>query len=933
MTTEELKELAATLNAGNHAGTVEDPIPQQLLYTKTAEDGTKKVYTVAAGIAVSGGTGSASPATDTVMGIVKLTDDASVDAPAATGHTALTPNGAKVAIETAKSEITQGITDTVNGAIDDALADGGKLDDAIEDAIQDKIDSGEIGQGGDGSSSLVLKPGLIAPLEGAQNVSVMVQLQASEYKCLLENEPRKHREFVISTVSEPVSEVFKKELNADSASVDTQLNPQTQYKWRCRDVTVNNLRSAWTSWTTFTTGNAISVDTPTVEVQGGTTDVLETPTFTASAFAITPDQGDTASQHQSTTWRLLSVDDSSTQVWISENDTTNKTSLTLPQDVLQEGKTYIMQVIYHSLSYGSSAAGSVQFSCATSFKYVNTPTITVSGAPSDIKETPTLTASVFSGVAVTHKSTDWQVLKADDSSVVWKSLNDTTNLTTIKVPKGNLQTSTGYIFKVRFNANEGVSSPYAEVTYTTASQFLRYNYIGIPGTSTFGVGLAEPKDYEAVQLEPAANYDNPEDFQYGLYVRGDFNYVSQKDGVAMKWIPKFYVAPLQANGRNLNSGELQAYLPYVEVNIGQMQEAQRRSPHNALVVAPADKFTSESDANSHGFYLMRGFIDGGKEQDGFFIANTLSQFDVYAMGSISVTNMLYCGAPTKDFAVTSGGLLRANRSDTYSVSEHIGNSGGIFNLTEGANAKGNFVSRLEGTPYQCCSVFAWAVIAVLSLIQGQYATDAEQCAWYDASLAKNYPKGINSANKDADDATVISETVNGSQGDVFVTDGYEKTTHNGSITGITNVNGWLLQLVIGSWNDGSYLMKRSASIYDVTYDDVDSKTASFYEAHNVSNVSAQWGGDKSSFPDLAGADKDLFGVFAFGGNDSNDSNEFGRDFHYRYSGSSAVGVGGGCSNGSGAGVFCRHSRIGDADWTSSGDRCGFRAMAYPRAST
>ena len=309
MTTEELKELAATLNAGEHAGTVEDPIPQKLLYTRTAEDGTKKVYTPAGTIIIGGGSGgSASPATDTVMGIVKLTDDASVDAPAATGHTALTPNGAKVAIETAKSEITQGITDTVNGAIDDALADGGKLDDAIEDAIQDKIDSGEIGGGGDGSSSVVLKPGLIAPLEGAQNVSVMVQLQASEYKCLLGSiEPRKHREFVISTVSEPVSEVFKKELNADSASVDTQLNPQTQYKWRCRDVTVNNLRSAWTSWATFTTGNAIQVDTPTVEVQGGTTDVLETPTFTASAFAITPDQGDTASQHQSTTWRLLRI--------------------------------------------------------------------------------------------------------------------------------------------------------------------------------------------------------------------------------------------------------------------------------------------------------------------------------------------------------------------------------------------------------------------------------------------------------------------------------------------------------------------------------------------------------------------------------------------------------------------------------------------------
>ena len=71
MTSEELRELAASVRAGNHAGTVDDPIPQQLLYTKTDEDGTKKVYTVAAGIAVSGGTGSASPATDTVMGIVK----------------------------------------------------------------------------------------------------------------------------------------------------------------------------------------------------------------------------------------------------------------------------------------------------------------------------------------------------------------------------------------------------------------------------------------------------------------------------------------------------------------------------------------------------------------------------------------------------------------------------------------------------------------------------------------------------------------------------------------------------------------------------------------------------------------------------------------------------------------------------------------------
>ena len=527
MTTEELKELAATLNAGEHAGTVEDPIPQKLLYTRTAEDGTKKVYTPAGTIIIGGGSGgSASPATDTVMGIVKLTDDANLDAPAATGHTAITPNGVKTIVDTSLKEMSEivkqaiadgSIDEALGTAIEDAIASGalddviqgalsgdaikdaiqdaidsGKLDEAlggaiqdavdsgvmdgiIQDAIQDAIESGEITGGGEGgSSSIVLKPGLIAPLEGAQNVSVMVQLQASDYKCLLPDEPRKEREFVIATVSEPSNNVFVKRVNANTVSVDTQLNPQTQYKWRCRDVTVNNLRSAWTSWATFTTGNAIQVDTPTVEVQGGTTDVLETPTFTASAFAITPDQGDTASQHQSTTWRLLSVDDSNAQVWISENDTTNKTTLTLPQDVLQEGKNYIMQVIYNSVTYGSSSAGSVQFTTALKFTHIAAPTLTCSDGTTNVMETPTIVGSAFTvepSGSDTHTWTTWNVLQNGTNSV-YKLDQSPSALTTLNIPGGVLKVSQSYTVTCVYNGATYGESDAGQITFTTANTFV-----------------------------------------------------------------------------------------------------------------------------------------------------------------------------------------------------------------------------------------------------------------------------------------------------------------------------------------------------------------------------------------------------------------------------------------------------------------------------
>ena len=984
MTSEELRELAATLNAGNHAGTVDDPIPQQLLYTKTSEDGTKKVYTVAAGIAVGGSGAPASDATDTVKGINKLSDAIDSDLDAATGVTAATPKAVKLALAEAKR-----YTDE-NG-------------------------------GGGGTLGYVLTPTITTPAHDATNVSTLPTIAATAYRNVFEDDARQHRVFQVASDSGFGTLLVNQNVNADSYAVTTQLTPSTQLYCRVRDVAVSGLQSEWSHTVAFTTAAGVVANTPVVTLHGyadSPTDILSGLRITTSEYSVS---GGAPDAHRATSWVIATKDGGRANVWQSLEDTTNKTSITVPDGTLQKGTAYTLSVTfhgttsfdsspavvefttsadfgtvnaptltveggpntvyetptltggafsntrdpdthdmtdwrimdatgvsevwsslndgtnknsikvpsgrlanstaykarvrYHGAKYGWSAYTTVDFTTVAQYNVVNTPTITVQGAPSDVKETPVLTGTAFGGTNVTHKSTDWKILKADDNTEVWKSEGDTTNLTTIKVPKGVLQVSTAYIFQVRYNANESVSSAWAQTTATCAAEFIRYNYIGVPGTSTFGVGLTTEANYNAVQLTPADNCLVETNFQYGLYTHGPFGGGAYDSyGVAMKWIPKFYIAMLQKNQGtvNLSDSELDALLPYVEVTKEQMKEAQRRSPHNAMVIAPSSMFTNEADANSHGFYLMRGFIDGGQEQDGFFIANTLTMVYSYAGSS-----WLSLGSNSQRY---SRKLLRANTDLT---------DGSWPNTSKATDAKGNFISTLEGEPWQCCSIFAWAVISVLSLIQGQYATDTAQCAWYDASLTTNYPKGINSATKDTNDSSVTSDTVDASQGSVFVTQGYEKTTHNGSITGITNINGWLWQFVIGSWGDGSKLLKHSASIYDVTYDNVDSSSAPFYETHNVSNVSSQWGGTKSSFPDLAGADKDLFGVYAFGGNTIQNSNEFGKDYHYRYSGHSAVVVGGGYGGGSGAGVVYR----GASDWTYADTRNGFRAMAYPRVNS
>lgn len=1012
-----------------HAGTLEDPIPQKLIFKKRNSTGAMKIYTLGmGGTTGSAGDVSVSKATDTVVGIVKLTDDATLDAPAATGYTALTPNGAKVAIETAKGEITDGIKDTV------------------DEAIQDKIESGEIGTGGGEASTLVVKPEIITPTEGAVNVASLPTLQATTFKCLLTTETRLHREFELNTVTPDVS-VLTKQVNADSITLDSRLNPNTQYKWRCRDVTNNGLKSAWTSWTSFTTAQGQTVTTPTITLKGyqdNPTDILSGLTIKGSAFTVS----EGVDTHRATSWSIAKKIGTRSNVWESLNDTVNKTSITVPDGTLEKGTAYTLTVIYHGTAAYDSAPAVVDFTTSTDFGTVNAPTLTVEGQPSNVFSNPTLTGGAFSNTRDpdTHDKTDWLIVPASGGEPVWKSLNDMANRTSIKVPNNTLQTNTAYIAKVRYhgakfgwsaytenqfstlavfstvdtptltvqgtpndvpksptltlsnfsgtnathastnwrivkvqdssevwtasnNSNtitvpegklevstdykfqaqyvstEGAVSAWAETLGRTADSFTITDNIGSVVDGTFGVGVAPSDVYKSLGLSPLPGTEDPKSFQYGLYEKilpeETVDDSAHNDGrvrrqckAYVKYIPKFYYAFLfnSTTGQLMTEETLREYEKYSGVSLALLKQAQERSPNQAIVIAPGSAFTNESEANSHGFILHRAFIDGGKEMPGFFIANSLLYYSA-SSNNLNTDTKYYYYFGAKELNHYEYDLAE---SHVQGIVRLDGNTPPVWpDFTDNGTLNSAVTLCRKFSGFNLASVFMWSAISMLSFAAGLYCKDATECAWYKDS-GNIGPRGNNSTTKDADDSTVTFPTMSNNIGTPFPSDSgqYAKTTHNGTISGITNVNGWLWQPLLGTNGNYNKVMPESTVLADITSAGTELNEGEIVETDPI----GRWGNNALSksvtwFTQVSGAERAMCGVAPLAKPYSVPSNNseielFGADNFYRYSGRTAPLVGGGWGNGATAGVFSRNY----SNWTSADYSCGVRLGGYPKVA-
>jgi len=237
---------------------------------------------------------------------------------------------------------------------------------------------------------------------------------------------------------------------------------------------------------------------------------------------------------------------------------------------------------------------------------------------------------------------------------------------------------------------------------------------------------------------------------------GNYQYV---DGSVMCWIPKFY------------------YLISI----------------NTVTIKGIETYANQAAANVDGYALHRAFIDGGIEQQGFFIDKY--KVSKTAWGAGYIASSIKNGLPISTHA-DHNPIADLTACDTNAYFEYI----------DAAHARDGVDGAVNGASiFHCSSKFQTAALAMLSLAHGQGSSNTAYCAWYDATY--NYPKGCNNnALKDYDEVTNGA----GSGADLlYVTDGYSncgktgsgvpfaKSTHNGQNCGVADLNGLMYEVNIG----------------------------------------------------------------------------------------------------------------------------------------
>jgi len=218
---------------------------------------------------------------------------------------------------------------------------------------------------------------------------------------------------------------------------------------------------------TSSVGTVVPVPTkPTVTSPSGTLVVL-LPLITTSAFAIINDDDHIGSQYQ------IATDSNFTDIVYNTDKILDLVSHQLiTPNYLEQSTTYYIRA-RHLAKIGGWSEWSDTVSFTTVNVYVNTPTISVTGSPLSIQETPTISGGSFSVIngSDTHLNSDWQIFESDGITLVWESLADAVNKENIVVPATYLVASTSYVFKVRYRGTVQGESLYSSMSGTTLASF------------------------------------------------------------------------------------------------------------------------------------------------------------------------------------------------------------------------------------------------------------------------------------------------------------------------------------------------------------------------------------------------------------------------------------------------------------------------------
>lgn len=211
-------------------------------------------------------------------------------------------------------------------------------------------------------------------------------------------------------------------------------------------------------------------------------------------------------------------------------------------------------------------------------------------------------------------------------------------------------------------------------------------------------------------------------------------------------------------------------------------------PVNEFSVLKYSAFTSESAANSIGYFIPRCFIDGGEVQMGYFVDKYQASKNPWGTGYVasSLKNGLPISAHPDHNPIAD---LTACTENKY------------WEVINAAHARDGVDGAVNpNSNWFTCSRFIYVDLAMLSMAHGQAAESALHCAWFDPNGLTNFPKGCNNnALGDSDDSSVVYESDDYSNcGKTGSGLPFAKTTHNGQVCGVADLNGNLAEVSIGA---------------------------------------------------------------------------------------------------------------------------------------
>jgi hypothetical protein len=413
------------------------------------------------------------------------------------------------------------------------------------------------------------------------------------------------------------------------------------------------------------------------------------------------------------------------------------------------------------------------------------------------------------------------------------------------------------------------------------------NHIGVAGQQGFGVGIAPelPTGFaKLVGTEDSAS-DNYGNYQFS-------------DGSVMVYIPAFYYR----YGTGSNGGAI-----------------------NVVDIKPFSHWASVADANAAGYALHRAFYNGGAIRQGVFV-------DKYLASNNSGTAS----------SLKNGIVLSSAQRGSLSTATFASLTGAPSNNLAGAIA----AAKTRGTRFFCNTRFIRGALALLANAHGSAATGTTYCAWYSAG-STNFPKGCNNnALGDTNDAAItFVNDDNGTfnTGRTGSANFMARTTHNGQLCGIADLNGVVWETELGLTSNGTnfYVLKTAADVATIT-----GGTTLATDAWGATGLAALYDSIGATYESLTNsASNKVFGnaaqvlsaatsgtAWGFAGlgiplvGGVGGSNQFGNDFLYDARTTDLCVVSGGnWYDGSIAGVW---ALILNNDRGYSSDLIGFRAASY-----